>query len=66
MEFVIALQVIVSVIIGAYFFSMLKGKRTAKVSIDSESRRQMDRLNRPAQHIVKRPAFRKNTTQGIR
>ncbi len=46
MEFIIALQVIVSLIIGAYFLSMMKAKRNTKVSIDSESRRQMDKLSR--------------------
>ena len=46
MEIVIALQVIVSFIIGAYFLSMLKGKRNTRVSIDSESKRQMERLGR--------------------
>lgn len=46
MEFIIALQVIVSLIMGAYFLSMLRGKRNTKVNIDMESRRQMERLNR--------------------
>ncbi len=46
MEYVIALQVIVSLIMGVYFLSMLRGKRNTKVNIDLESRRQMERLNR--------------------
>ncbi len=46
MEYVIALQVIVSLIMGVYFLSMLRGKRNTKVSIDLESKRQMERLNK--------------------
>lgn len=46
MEYIIVLQVVVSLIIGIYFLSMMRGKRNTKVSIDVESRRQMDRLNK--------------------
>jgi len=46
MELIIILQVLVSAVVGAYFISALRGKRASKVSIDGESKRQMDRLNR--------------------
>ncbi|MGE5493857.1 MAG: ATP-dependent protease LonB [Burkholderiales bacterium] len=46
MEYVIALQVIVSLIMCVYFISMLKGRRNTKINIDLESKRQMERLNR--------------------
>jgi len=46
MEYVIALQVIVSLIMCVYFISMLKVRRNTKVNIDLESKRQMERLNR--------------------
>ncbi len=46
MEYIIVLQVVVSIIIGVYFLSMMRGKRNTKVSIDLESRRQMERLGR--------------------
>lgn len=46
MEYVIILQVVVSLIMGVYFLSMLRGKRNTKVSIDLESKRQMERLSR--------------------
>lgn len=46
MEYIIVLQVVVSLIMGVYFLSMLKGRRNTKVNIDLESKRQMERLNR--------------------
>ncbi len=46
MEYVVALQVLVSLIMGAYFLTMLRGKRNNKVNIDLESKRQMERLSK--------------------
>lgn len=46
MEFILILQVLVSVVVGVYFFSMLRGKRNTKLSIDGESKRQMEKLNK--------------------
>lgn len=46
MEYVVVLQVVVSLIMGVYFLSMLRGKRNTKTSIDLESKRQMEKLNK--------------------
>ncbi len=45
-EMIIAIQLAVSVIIGVYFFSQLKGRRVNKSAMDNESRVQMARLSR--------------------
>ncbi len=45
-DLIIAIQLAVSVIIGIYFFTQLKGKRVNKTNLDNESRAQMARLNR--------------------
>lgn len=45
-EMIIFIQLAVSVIIGVYFFSQLKGRRASKTNIDNESRIQLARLNR--------------------
>ena len=45
-EIIIAIQVLVCIIIGAYFFSMLKGRRATKSNVANESRLQMERLER--------------------
>lgn len=46
MELIIILQVAVSLIVGIYFLSMMRGKRNTKLSIDGESKRQMERLSK--------------------
>lgn len=45
-EIIIIIQVLVSIIVGTYFFSMLRGKRNTKGSLENESKRQMERLKR--------------------
>ncbi|MGI5850070.1 MAG: ATP-dependent protease LonB [Christensenellales bacterium] len=45
-EIIIILQVAVSIIIGLYFLSLMKGKKNTKASLDSESKRQMEKLNK--------------------
>ena len=45
-EMIVMIQLGVSIIIGIYFFSQLKTRRTTKVSFDGESKAQMERLRR--------------------
>jgi Lon-like ATP-dependent protease len=45
-ELIVAVQLFVSVIIGAYFYSQLKGKRASKAGLDGESKSQLARLAR--------------------
>lgn len=45
-ELFMAIQLLVSIVIGIYFYSQLKGKRTVKTSLDSESKVQLERLAR--------------------
>ena len=45
-EFIIIIQLVVSVIIGAYFYSQMKNKRSAKTSLESESKVQLERLKK--------------------
>ncbi len=45
-EFMIIIQLVVSVIIGAYFYSQMKNKRNTKTSLDSESKVQLERLKK--------------------
>lgn len=45
-EIVVMIQLTVSVIIGIYFFSQLKTKRVTKVSLDGESKTQMEHLRK--------------------
>ncbi|PLT30187.1 ATP-dependent protease LonB [Peribacillus deserti] len=40
------IQLVFGVIIGMYFLNLLKGQRTQKVSIDRESRKEMDQLRK--------------------
>ncbi len=45
-ELILAIQLAVSMIIGAYFLSQLKGRRVSKSSMENESKVQMARLSR--------------------
>jgi Lon-like ATP-dependent protease len=45
-ELIIAIQLAVSIIVGIYFFTQIKGKRVNKTSLDNESHIQMARLAR--------------------
>ncbi|MBM7691963.1 Lon-like ATP-dependent protease [Peribacillus deserti] len=42
----LVIQLVFGVIIGMYFLNLLKGQRTQKVSIDRESRKEMDQLRK--------------------
>ncbi len=45
-EFIMMIQLITSIIIGAYFYSQMKNKRDAKTSLESESKVQLERLKK--------------------
>ena len=45
-ELMIIIQLVVSIVIGAYFYSQMKNRRNAKTSLESESKVQMERLRK--------------------
>ena len=45
-EAIIIIQVVISVIIATYFLSLLRSKRSVKVNIENESKRQMEKLRK--------------------
>ena len=45
-ELIMAVQLFVSIVVGVYFYSQLKGKRVSKTGLDSESKIQLARLAR--------------------
>jgi Lon-like ATP-dependent protease len=45
-ELIMAIQLLVSIVIGIYFYSQLKGKRAAKTGLDGEAKIQLERLAR--------------------
>jgi ATP-dependent Lon protease len=44
--FALIIQLFFGIIIGLYFLNLLKGQRTQKISIDKESRKEMDQLRK--------------------
>ena len=45
-EFIIIIQLVVSIIIGSYFFSQMRSKKNTKSSLESESKVQMEKLKK--------------------
>jgi ATP-dependent Lon protease len=45
-SFVIVIQLVVGIIVGLYFFSMLKNNRSSKVTIEKESKKELEELRR--------------------
>ncbi len=45
-EFMVAIQLVVSIVIGAYFYSQMRNKRSAKTNLESESKVQMEKLKK--------------------
>ncbi len=45
-EFMVAIQLVVSIVIGAYFYSQMRNKRSAKTNLESESKVQLEKLKK--------------------
>ena len=48
------IQLFFGIVIGLYFLNLLKGQRTQKVSIDRDSRKEMDQLTIDESHSLNR------------
>lgn len=53
------IEVIIGIIVGAYFWSLLKSQRTAKTSVDRESRKEVDQLRKMRKICLTEPLSEK-------
>ena len=47
------IQLFFGIVIGLYFWNLLKSQRNQKVTIDRESKKEMDQLQENARHFIK-------------
>ncbi|MCL1630527.1 ATP-dependent protease LonB [Sporolactobacillus sp. CPB3-1] len=55
MVLLIFTQIFFGAIIGLYFWSLLRNQRVQKISIDKESKKEMEQLNRMRRHALSEP-----------
>ncbi len=56
------IQLFFGIVIGLYFWNLLKNQRTQKVSIDRESKKEMDQLKKMRDHFFNRTFSGKSST----